>query len=192
MTEPVQSCSADISDPVGYFAFVPAPPGEGETLRIRAWTTDAERAKSIGEVIGREMEPLYRRVAQSVDGHCQKCGCDLNGEAALVVWCHPCADAAQPPAAPVSDTAAYPDLNDAAHAPPGPHERSSAGSALRPDVREALEQALDRLHGIEDYRLGKKAAIPSVQGAIELICSALSSPHPADVPQTLSNQEGSN
>jgi len=38
--------------------------------------------------------------AQSVDGHCQKCGCALNGEAALVVWCHPCADAAQP-AAPV-------------------------------------------------------------------------------------------
>lgn len=30
--------------------------------------------------------------------HCEKCGCKLNGEVALVgptskVWCHPCADA---------------------------------------------------------------------------------------------------
>lgn len=45
--------------PKAWFCFVPSPPGEEEPLRIRAWTTDAERAKRIGEVIGREFEPLY-------------------------------------------------------------------------------------------------------------------------------------
>jgi hypothetical protein len=48
-------------------------------------------------------------------------------------------------------------------------------------LREALEQALDRLQSVEDYRLGKKAALPTVGGAIELICAALSSPHPASL-----------
>jgi hypothetical protein len=45
--------------PKAWFCFVPSPPGEEEPLRIRAWTTDAERAKRIGEVIGREFQPLY-------------------------------------------------------------------------------------------------------------------------------------
>jgi hypothetical protein len=47
--------------PVAWFCFVPAPEGEDEPLRIRAWTTDPARARRIGDIIGRDFEPLYRR-----------------------------------------------------------------------------------------------------------------------------------
>jgi len=45
--------------PFAWFCFVESPPGEDEPLRIRAWTTDEARAKSLGDIIGRTFAPLY-------------------------------------------------------------------------------------------------------------------------------------
>lgn len=57
--ERVTGDAQSVQVPKAWFCFVPSPPGEEEPLRIRAWTTDADRAKRIGEIIGREFEPLY-------------------------------------------------------------------------------------------------------------------------------------
>jgi hypothetical protein len=59
-----RSSAATDAEPVAWFCFVKSPPGEDESVRIRAWTTNAERARSLGEVIGRDFEPLYRAVPQ--------------------------------------------------------------------------------------------------------------------------------
>jgi hypothetical protein len=47
------------SEPVMWVAFVDSPKGEDEPKRIRAWTSYADRAKQLGETIGREFVPLY-------------------------------------------------------------------------------------------------------------------------------------
>jgi hypothetical protein len=67
--------SAVSARPVAWFCFVDAPKDDPEPLRIRAWTTDAERAKSIGQVIGRELEPLYRALPQSLPLRGPDCAC---------------------------------------------------------------------------------------------------------------------
>lgn len=59
MTDDTFTPAQSVQVPKAWFCFVPSPPGEEEPLRIRAWTTDADRAKRIGEIIGREFEPLY-------------------------------------------------------------------------------------------------------------------------------------
>jgi formylmethanofuran dehydrogenase subunit E len=45
-------------------------------------------------------EILDSAVVSSTDEKCAKCGCEMDGETALVggkIWCHPCADKADVP-----------------------------------------------------------------------------------------------